>query len=146
MKITKAEGYKKPNYAVAVAAAMVAVTVSGCGSVGYAGDISVETPPEDIVQLGGEATLAEPVIDYDGDMAMNTEPDDELQLAGDVVMIEDPELEDVSGNDKELEETGSKEYCEPYDGDLVLAGDVSICDPDEGGPVLEGGAPVYEEP
>ena len=32
MKITHAEGYKKPGYAVAVAAAMVAMTVSGCGA------------------------------------------------------------------------------------------------------------------
>ena len=146
MKITKAEGYKKPKYAVAVAAAMVAVTVSGCGGVDYAGGISMNTPPEeDIVQLSGERTLAEPEIDYDGGLEMYTEPDDELQLAGDVVMIEDPELEDVSGNDKELEEIGSKEYCEPYDDDLVLAGDVTVCEPSDE-LVLEGGAPIYEEP
>ena len=126
MKITKAEGYEKPKYAVAVAAALVAVTVSGCG-VHYDGGISMGTPPEDEVVLGGEATLPEPgvdyagdispAVDYDGGLAMYTEPDDEIQLAGDVAMIEDPDTDETPA------------YCEPIDDDLTLSGSVEIYEP-----------------
>ena len=117
MKITKAEGYGKPKYAVAVAAALVAVTVSGCG-VGYDGGISMGTPPDDEVRLSGEATLAEPpVIDYDGGLEMYTEPDDEIQLAGDVAMVDD------------FTSHKTQEYCEPVDDDLTLSGSVEIYEP-----------------
>ena len=66
MKITKAEGYKKPGYAVALAAAMVAVTVSGCGSQ-LEGATTLGAPEEQELTLSGD--IAEPVgpsIDYDG--------------------------------------------------------------------------------
>lgn len=125
MKITKAEGYEKPKYAVAVAAALVAATVSGCG-VHYDGGISMGTPPEDEVILGGEAALPEPgvdyagdispAVDYDGGLAMYTEPDDEVQLSGDVA-FEDPYAHKT------------QEYCEPIDDDLTLSGSVEIYEP-----------------
>ena len=125
MKITKAEGYEKPKYAVAVAAALVAATVSGCG-VHYDGGISMGTPPEDEVILGGEATLPEPgvdyagdispAVDYDGGLAMYTEPDDEVQLSG-AVAFEDPYAHKT------------QEYCEPIDDDLTLSGSVEIYEP-----------------
>jgi len=126
MKITKAEGYGKPKYAVAVAAALVAVTVSGCG-VGYDGGISMGTPPDDEVRLGGAATLPEPgvnyagdispAVDYDGGLAMYTEPDDEIQLAGDVAMVDD------------FTSHKTQDYCEPIDDELTLSGSVEIYEP-----------------
>ncbi|MCR5619074.1 MAG: hypothetical protein K6F65_03160 [Lachnospiraceae bacterium] len=129
MKIIKAEGYEKPKYAVAVAAALVAATVSGCG-VHYDGGISMGTPPEDEVILGGEATLPEPgvdyagdispAVDYDGGLVMYTEPDDEIQPEEDEADTTDPES-------YEIHET--PEYCEPIDDDLVLSGSVEIYEP-----------------
>lgn len=126
MKITKAEGYEKPKYAVAVAAALVAAAVSGCG-VHYDGGISMGTPPEDEVTLAGEETLPEPgveyagditpAVDYDGGLAMYTEPDDEIMLAGDVAMDEDTDSHKTP------------EYCEPIDDDLTLSGSVEIYEP-----------------
>ena len=105
MKITKAEGYKKPNYAVALAATMVAVTLSGCGSseVDLAGATTLDTPPEEEVQLAGDVSVANPdeyeveqdecevepdgdvaivpaeqnqMVDYDGGLAFYTDTDD----------------------------------------------------------------------
>ena len=116
MKITKAEGYRKPKYAVAVAAALVAVTVSGCG-VGYDGGISMGTPPDDEVRLGGATTLPEPGVDYAGGLEMYIEPEDEIQLAGDVAMIED------------FESHKTQDYCEPIDDELTLSGSVEIYEP-----------------
>lgn len=132
MKITKAEGYKKPNYAVAVAAAMVTVAVTGCGTPGadLAGAATVYTPPEEEIQLAGDVSVEQMnnVIDYDGGIEMYTNP-----------------VNGCSGKEVDLpEERCSKEYCEPIDDVLVLAGDISVCDPAEDNLVLDGGAPVYE--
>ena len=103
MKITKTSGYSKPRYAVAVAAAMAMISVTGC---------------TDTVRLSGEATLAEPpVIDYAGGLEMYTEPDDEIQLAGDVAMVDD------------FTSHKTQEYCEPIDDDLTLSGSVEIYEP-----------------
>ena len=86
MKITKAEGYKKPNYAVALAATIVAVTLSGCGSSQLEGATSLPEPPEEReVQMAGDVSVANPdeyeaeqdqMIDYDGGLAFYTDTDD----------------------------------------------------------------------
>ena len=137
MKITKAEGYKKPNYALALAAAMVAVTVSGCGSqhdssrsLDLEGATTLGAPEEQELTLSGD--IAEPVgpsIDYDGGFEIYTDPDaGKVQPDGDVSLcIENSEDEDDITDIGEPEEQEAVAYYEPLD-DLVL----------------EGGAPVYE--
>ena len=147
MKITKAEGYKKPNYAVAVAAAMAMVTITGCGGPNLEGAATLPVPTEEI-QLAGDTSVGAPenVIDYDGGLEMYTEPEDEVQLEGEAM----PPIDESDGEEDgkaldDSEETESKEFCESVDDELVLAGDVSICEPPDE-LVLEGGAPLYEEP
>ena len=56
MKIVQTKDYKKPLYAVGIAAALTAMAVTGCGGnpVDYAGDIQVVTEPTEEVQLAGE--------------------------------------------------------------------------------------------
>ena len=123
MKITHAEGYKKPGYAVAVAAAMVAMTVSGCGAGPDLSGATVlnttpDTPNEREIELAGDVSVVEPdnVIDYDGGLVMYTEPDDVVELAGDVpeYLVDDTEDQDASV------------YYEP---DLVLEGGAPIDEP-----------------
>lgn len=134
MKITKAEGYKKPGYAVAVAAAMVAVTVSGCGAgPDLAGATVLNTTPntERGVELSGDVSVAEPnnnVIDYDGGLVMYTEPDDVVELAGDVpeYLVDDNEDEDDVTDADESEDQDASAYYEP---DLVLDGGAPIVEP-----------------
>ena len=135
MKITKTSGYSKPRYAVAVAAAMAMISVTGCtDTVRLAGEATTADPPEAELRLAGEETLADPpIVDYDGGLEMYTEPDDELtlegeatpaipsddeiQLAGDVAMIEDPDTDE------------NPAYCEPIDDDLILSGSVEVYEP-----------------
>ena len=129
MKITKAEGYKKPGYAVALAAAMVAVTVSGCGSQ-LEGATTLGAPEEQELTLSGD--IAEPVgpsIDYAGGFEIYTDPDaGKVQPDGDVSLcIEDSEDKDDITDIGEPEEQEAIAYYEPFD-HLVL----------------DGGAPVYE--
>lgn len=123
MKITHAEGYKKPGYAVAVAAAMVAMTVSGCGAGPDLEGATVlnttpDTPNEREIELAGDVSVVEPdnVIDYDGGLVMYTEPDDVVELDGDVpeYLVDDTEEQDASA------------YYEP---DLVLEGGAPIEEP-----------------
>lgn len=148
MKIMKTEGYKKPNYAVAVAAAMTMVTITGCGiGPNLEGAATLPVPTEEI-QLAGDTSVGAPenVIDYDGGLEMYTEPEDEVQLEGEAM----PPIDESDGEEdgKELddsEETESKEFCESVDDELILAGDVTVCEPTDE-LVLEGGAPLYEEP
>ena len=138
MKIMKTEGYKKPNYAVAVAAAMAMVTITGCGGPNLEGAATLPVPTEEI-QLAGDTSVGAPenVIDYDGGMEMYTEPDEEIQLEGVIEPYDDESLEDEDNKDSEA-------YIEPLDDELVLDGDVAICDPGDDHLVLEGGAPLYE--
>ena len=148
MKITKAEGYKKPNYAVAVAATLATVAITGCGGPNLEGATTLGTPPEEEIQLAGDTSVGAPenVIDYDGGLEMYTEPEDEVQLEGEAM----PPIDESDGEEdgKTVDESGnqnSKMFCEPYDDELILAGDVTVCEPPDE-LVLEGGAPVYEEP
>ena len=91
MKITKATDYRKPLYAIGLAAA-IAVTVTACGSepVTLAGDIQpIETTEE--VTLAGEATPGADYIDYTDPTDYSKPDGDEVRLAGDVEFF-DPDL------------------------------------------------------
>ena len=72
MKITQSKDYKKPLYAIGLAAALTAVAVTGCGGskpVQYAGELQPETETTEEVQLAG----AETICDEDTDSA-NSNP------------------------------------------------------------------------
>ena len=138
MKITKAEGYKKPKYAVAVAATMTVLTMTGCGSA-LEGAATLATPPEQEVQLGGEATLGAPPEEQQvvlaGDVA---EPvDDVIELDGYVTPyvdeegdeIDDYEDKEVTEEAGEIEDGESEVYCEPIEDDLMLSGSVEVYEP-----------------
>jgi hypothetical protein len=127
MKITKAEGYKKPNYAVAIAAAMTIVTVGGCGGPGpqLAGEATLETPPEEqqVVIAGEVAEPVDDVIELDGYVTPYVDEEDIDDSEND--SADEDELED----DGESEEMESKVYCEPLDDDLMLSGSVEVYEP-----------------
>ena len=146
MKIMKTEGYKKPNYAVAVAAAMAMVTITGCGGPNLEGAATLPVPTEEI-QLAGDTSVGAPenVIDYDGGLEMYTEPEDEVQLEGEATLQVDESDGEKDGKDiDDSEDAESKEFCESVDDELVLAGDVSICDPANEPPRLEGSTEISE--
>ena len=160
MKITRTEGYKKPAYAVALAATMAVVTVTGCGadSPDLAGATTVYEPPEEEIQLAGDVA----VIDYDGGIMVNSEPEDDLQLEGtapeytdedddiirlegDVAVVDDDmtdceDEEDVTDTDdcKDEDDVTDTDRCKDED-DVTYA----YYEPDDH-LVLDGGAPLYE--
>ena len=78
MKITPSKNYKKPLYAIGIAAAITAVSLTGCtdpGKVNYAGDIDVK-PVESSVAYAGEIADTEPTeseVEIDGGVAVCTE-------------------------------------------------------------------------
>lgn len=85
MKITHAEGYKKPGYAVAVAAAMVAMTVSGCGAGPDLEGATVlnttpDTPNEREIELAGD--VPEYLVDDTGDQDASVYYEPDLVLEG----------------------------------------------------------------
>ena len=56
MKITQSKDYKKPLYAIGIAAALTAIAVTGCGGskpVQYAGELQPET------EISEEVTIPE---------------------------------------------------------------------------------------
>ncbi|MBR4915281.1 MAG: hypothetical protein IKZ42_08395 [Clostridiales bacterium] len=84
MKVAQSKNYRKPLYAIGLAAA-IAVTVTACGSepVTLAGDIQpIETTEE--VQLAGEATPGVDDPDYTEPTKYAKPDGDEVRLAGDV--------------------------------------------------------------
>lgn len=66
MKITPSKNYKKPLYAIGIAAAMMAMSVSGCTDpnngkpLDYAGDIDVRPTETTEVRLDGEVADTDP--------------------------------------------------------------------------------------
>ena len=64
MKITQAKNYKKPLYAIGIAAALMAATVSGCSDPGnpidYAGGMDVRPTETSEVRLAGETAETDP--------------------------------------------------------------------------------------
>ena len=125
MKITKAEGYKKPNYAVAVAAAMTIVTVGGCGGPGpqLEGEATLGAPPEEqqVVIAGEVAEPMDDVIELDGYVTPYVDEE------GDE--IDDSEDKEVTEEDGEIEDGESEVYCEPIEDDLMLSGSVEVYEP-----------------
>ena len=83
MKITQSKDYKKPFYAIGIAAALTAVAVTGCGgekTVQYAGELQPETETTEEVQLAGEETICDKETE-----SVNSKPDaDTVVLAGSV--------------------------------------------------------------
>lgn len=128
MKITKAEGYKKPKYAVAVAAAMTIVTVGGCGGAGpqLEGEATLGAPPEEqqVVIAGEVAEPVNDVIELDGYVTPYVDEEDYIDGSEDDSADED-ELDDNG----ESEDQKSKVYCEPIDDDLMLSGSVEVYEP-----------------
>lgn len=62
MKITQAKDYKKPLYAIGIAAALMAASVSGCtdsGKIDYAGGMDVRPTETTEVELAGEVAETE---------------------------------------------------------------------------------------
>lgn len=148
MKITRTEGYKKPAYAVALAAAMAVATVTGCGadSPDLAGATTVYEPPEEEIQLAGDVA----VIDDDGGIMVNSEPEDDLQLEGTAPEYtdEDDVIIRLEGNSvvfdddmtdcEDEEDVTDTNHCKDED-DVTYA----YYEPDDH-LVLDGGAPLYE--
>ena len=97
MKITQAKGYKKPLYAIGIAAAITALSVTGCtdpGKIDYAGDVVTCTTETTEVRLAGEVADTEPTkVDLDGeiDVAESTRSTEKpLITAGIVPQTVDP--------------------------------------------------------
>ena len=156
MKITRTEGYKKPAYAVALAAAMAVATVTGCGadSPDLAGATTVYEPPEEEIQLAGDVA----VIDDDGGIMVNSEPEDDgtapeytdedddiIRLEGNSVVFDDDmtdceDEEDVTDTNhcKDEDDVTDTDDCKDED-DVTYA----YYEPDDH-LVLDGGAPLYE--
>ena len=124
MKITKAEGYKKPKYAVAVAAAMTIVTVGGCGGPGpqLEGEATLAIPPEEqqVVIAGEVAEPVNDVIELDGYVTPYVDEE---------VDIDDSEDKEVTEEDGEIEDGESEVLCEPIEDDLMLSGSVEVYEP-----------------
>jgi hypothetical protein len=124
MKITKAEGYKKPNYAVAVAAAMTIITVGGCGGPGpqLEGEATLAIPPEEqqVVIAGEVAEPVNDVIELDGYVTPYVDEE---------VDIDDSEDKEVTEEDGEIEDGESEVFCEPIEDDLMLSGSVEVYEP-----------------
>ena len=107
MKITKATEYKKPLYALGVAA-MITATMTGCGQsddVNLAGATTVYEDPDKHLDLEGATTVYE-------------DPDKDVQLAGDVAIDVDIEPE----YDDPIELDGDVAIC--VDGHLFQLDDV----------------------
>jgi len=102
MKITPANNYRKPLYAVGVLAALTAVSVTGCTdpfNVKYAGDISIQTEETIETVKGKKVEQSEPVA-LAGDVAVCTDETYDLILEGEATVDPDwtePTEEDFGG-------------------------------------------------
>ncbi|MBE7070544.1 MAG: hypothetical protein E7386_08590 [Ruminococcaceae bacterium] len=56
MKISPLKDYKKPLYAIGIAAAIAATALTGCGEVEYAGTADTK-PTESQVELSGDVAM-----------------------------------------------------------------------------------------
>ena len=72
MKIMPTKNYKKPLYAIGIAAAIAAVSLTGCtdpGKIDYAGDVAITTAETDHVRLTGEVADTDPTeVELDGEV------------------------------------------------------------------------------
>ena len=83
MKITQSRDYKKPLYAIGLTTALVATAVTGCGPIGYAGGLEIQTSETtEEVQLSGEVDISN-----DGSDCTTTDESQEgVQLDGDIAI------------------------------------------------------------
>lgn len=100
MKITPAKNYKKPLYAISIAAAVMTVAVTGCTHpVDYAGDEVIHTNETqetsyhkidgDEVILGGEAELPPDYYDMGDDPDETEETARPVELGG-AAQVQEP--------------------------------------------------------
>ena len=95
MKITPSKDYKKPLYALGVAAALTALAVTGCGPIGYAGGLETAVQETEATQAKEKAPNKpeygkDDVVDWCGEADI-VYPDEteEIALAGDVEVAPD---------------------------------------------------------
>jgi hypothetical protein len=109
MKITPAKDYKKPLYAIGLAAAILTVSVTGC------------TDPETKTRTRKHRRTSKPT--------------EEVQIAGDVQVV-DPDVELAGETDVYPDPTTSEDvqiegemtvWSDPFDDDVHLDGGVQIC-------------------
>lgn len=83
MKISQSKGYKKPLYALGITAALMAVSVTGCGGpVGYAGEMTNASNETEEVALAGD----EVIIDETEETTAYCKPDgDIVELSGEAL-------------------------------------------------------------
>ena len=106
MKITKATEYKKPLYALGVAA-MITATMTGCGQsddVNLAGATTVYEDPDKHLDLEGATTVDDGFdrdVELAGDVAIDVdiepEYDDPIELDGDVAICVDDDPLQLDG-------------------------------------------------
>ena len=99
MKITPSKDYKKPLYALGVAAALTALAVTGCGPIGYAGGLETGVAETESTAAKEKAPNKpeygkDDVIDWCGEEAV-VYPDEteDVTLAGDVQIAPDCTLD-----------------------------------------------------
>ena len=81
MKISQTKGYKKPLYALGITAALLTVSVTGCGGpIGYAGGMDIVTKETEEVVLGGDVAIIDETVET---TACCKQDDDEVALDGD---------------------------------------------------------------
>lgn len=121
MKITQSRDYKKPLYAIGIAAALTAIAVTGCGTdkpVEYAGDIQPMTETTDEVELAGEETVNIKETSF-----LYSKPDgDEVVLAGETTI---EYAGDVTEYTDETEPVNTRQSANP----VTLDGGVEFADP-----------------
>ena len=98
MKITQAKDYKKPLYAVGIAAALTALAVTGCGDnpgksglvcASRKGQSLTSKPDGDIVELAGDTDVyTEPTDETVETESRYSDPDDDVRLDGGVEFYE----------------------------------------------------------
>ena len=106
MKITPAKNYKKPLYAIGIAAALSMTAMATTGCIGYAGEIQSTTAETEATQKDGTVdgktnkTYCKPDGDdvvLAGDVRLEGEAtvETEVELDGDVIVNTDPVETDV---------------------------------------------------
>ena len=109
MKITPAKNYKKPLYAIGIAAALSMTAMATTGCIGYAGEIQSTTAETEATQKDGtvDGKTNKPYCkpdgddvvlagdgDIEGEVAVESDPT-EVELDGDVIVSTSPYETDV---------------------------------------------------
>ena len=120
MKITPAKDYKKPLYAIGLATAILAASVTGCtdpDSKSKSRRHNHRTKHTE-VQLAGEAQTVETDIEYGGETEVYTDPttSEDLQIEGEMTVWTEP-------TDDDLRIDGGVQICPDYEVDGGFTGD-----------------------